>query len=116
MPRKAWVQLNRLRTGHGRFNANLHRMGLADNKNCVCGDIQSASHILYHCTVMAPPCSITNTTSEYLIIFTILPFRLNRIVLPPVSYVYTTEEEACKLFRSSFLRFKFSSTVNYVNA
>ena len=59
MPRKAWVQINRLRTGHGRFNANLHRIGLADNKNCVCGDIQSASHILYHCTVMAPPCSIT---------------------------------------------------------
>jgi len=49
------------------FNANLYRMGLADNKNCVCGDIQSASHILYHCTVMAPTCSITNTTNEDLI-------------------------------------------------
>jgi len=24
--------------------------------------------------------------------------------------------EACKLFRSSFLLFKFSSTINYVNA
>jgi len=67
MPRKAWVQLKRLRTGHGRFNANLYRMGLADNKNCVCGDIQSASHILYHCTLVAPPCSITNTTNEGLI-------------------------------------------------
>jgi len=67
MPRKAWVQLNHLRTGHDRFKANLHRMGLADNKNCVCGDIQSASHILYHCTVMAPPRSITNTTKEDLI-------------------------------------------------
>jgi len=67
MPRKALVQLNRLCTGHGRFNAKLYRMGLADNENCVCGDIRPASHILYHCTVMAPPCSITNTTNEDLI-------------------------------------------------
>jgi len=67
MRRKAWTQLNRLRTVHGQFNAILYRMGLADNKNCVCGDIQSASHILYHCTVMAPPCSTTNTTNEDLI-------------------------------------------------
>ena len=84
--RKSWVQLNHLRTGHGRFNVNHHRTGLADNKNCVCSDIQFASHILYHCTVMAPPCSITNTTNED------LPFTLNRIVLPPVNYVHTTEE------------------------
>jgi len=90
MPRKAWVQLNRLRTGHGRFNANLHRIRLADDKNCVCGDTQSASHILYHCTVMAPPTKIWSH------IFAILPFRFNRIVLPPVSYVYTTEEEGVR--------------------
>jgi len=65
MPSKARVQLKRLYMGHGRFNDNLYKMGLADNKNCVCGDIQSAS--LYHCTVVAPPCSITNTTNEDLI-------------------------------------------------
>jgi len=28
-------------------------MGLADERNCVCGDIQSASHILHHSTVLA---------------------------------------------------------------
>jgi len=67
MPRKAWVQLNRLRTGHARFKANLYRMGLANNKNRVCGDIQSASHILCHCTVRSPPCSVTNTAIEDLI-------------------------------------------------
>ena len=67
IPRNAWAQLNRLRTGHGRFNANLHRMVLAEDKNCLCGDIQSASHILYHCTVLALPCSMINTTNEDLI-------------------------------------------------
>ena len=60
MPRKALVQLNRLCTGHGRFNAKLYRMGLADGNNCVCGDIQSASHILNHHTELAPASIITN--------------------------------------------------------
>jgi len=64
MPRRAWVQFNRLRTGHGRLNADLCRMGLDDYKNCVCGNIQYASHIPCHCTVMTLPRSITNTTNE----------------------------------------------------
>jgi len=64
MPCRAWVEFNRLRTGHGRFNLNLFRMGLDFYKNCVCGNIQYASHIPCHCTVMALPHSITNTTNE----------------------------------------------------
>jgi len=93
MPRKAWVQLNRLRTGHARFKANLHRMGLADNKNCVCGDIQptvtsSATVLLWPLHAVSP----TRPSKIRLNVFTILPFRLNRIVLPAVSYVHTTEE------------------------
>ena len=66
---------------------------MADNKNCVCGDIHSTGHILYHCAVMALPCGITNTpTKTWLNIFAILPFRSNRIVLPPVSCMHTKEE------------------------
>jgi len=43
------------------------RMGLTDDKSCVCGGIQSHSHILDHCTMLAPPRVITNTTNENLI-------------------------------------------------
>jgi len=48
-------------------NPLLYRMALAVNKNCMCRDIQPASHILYNCTVLDPPCSITNTTNKDLI-------------------------------------------------
>jgi len=40
---------------------------LADNKNCLWGDIQSVGHIPHNCTVLAPPSSIINTTNEDLI-------------------------------------------------
>jgi len=41
----------------------------------------------FHAVSPTPPTKIWSN------IFVILPFRLNRIVLPPVNYVYTTEEE-----------------------
>jgi len=34
-----WVLLNRIRSGYGRFAYHMHRIGLRDNPNCVCGDI-----------------------------------------------------------------------------
>ena len=38
--RAQWVQLNRLRSGHGRFNYFMHRIGLRENPNC------TAAHVL----------------------------------------------------------------------
>jgi len=70
--------------------------GFADDKNCVCGDIQTTStnHILKHCTVLTPPCSGTNTTSdEDLMEYLILLFRSNRILL--VSFASTKETMHC---------------------
>jgi len=61
------VQLNRLHIAYGWFNAHLYRMGLADDKNCACENIQYTRHIFNKFTVLAPPCSITNTTDENLI-------------------------------------------------
>ena len=47
LPRVAWVELNRLRTGVGRFHLSMHKWGLAPSLNCNCGTSeQIADHVL----------------------------------------------------------------------
>ena len=56
LPRREWVTLNRLRTGVGRFGANMHRWGLSTSAACPCGaPEQTADHILLECTKLGPP-------------------------------------------------------------
>ena len=44
--RKKWVKLNRIRSGYGRYATFMHRIGLKDNSNCICGETQTPQHIL----------------------------------------------------------------------
>jgi len=55
LPRNAWVQLNRLRTGVGRYVANMKLMGLCDSDLCECGKVQTAHHIVHDCTKFKAP-------------------------------------------------------------
>ena len=63
LPRKVWVTLNRLRTGVGRFNANMYRWGLRPSAACTCGaKEQTAEHIIYECPTLRPPGNVDPTT------------------------------------------------------
>ena len=56
LPRAAWVKLNRLRTGVGRFHSSMHKWGLASSPNCECGaSEQSADHVLTVCPIHRAP-------------------------------------------------------------
>ena len=47
LPREAWVKLNRLQTGVGRFHSSMHKLGLAPSPNCECSVSQQiADHVL----------------------------------------------------------------------
>ena len=56
LPRAAWVKLNRLRTGVGRFHLCMHKWGLALSPNFECGaSEQTADHVLTACPIHRAP-------------------------------------------------------------
>ena len=56
LPRAAWVKLNRLRTGVGRFHSSMHKWGLAPSPNCECGaSEQTVDHVLTACPIHRAP-------------------------------------------------------------
>ena len=56
LPRAAWVKLNCLRTGVGRFHSSMHKWGLAPSPNCECGAFeQTADHVLTACPIHRAP-------------------------------------------------------------
>ena len=56
LPQAAWVKLNRLRTGVGRFHSSMHKWGLAPSPNCECGaSEQTANHVLTACPIHRAP-------------------------------------------------------------
>ena len=55
LQRKEWVRLNRIRCGHGRFNAALHKWGLCESPLCHYGVLQTAHHVIYDSVILKCP-------------------------------------------------------------
>ena len=56
LSRAAWVKLNCLRTGVGRFHSSMHKWGLAPSPNCKCGaSEQTTDHVLTVCPIHQAP-------------------------------------------------------------
>lgn len=55
LSRKAWVRLNRLRTGVGRFKHTLWKWKLTDNPLCGCGEAEQTPDHVLQCRQLAPP-------------------------------------------------------------
>ena len=53
-PRRAWVRLNRLRTGVGCFRSCLYKWGIASSAACECGAEQTVDHVVLHCPIHRP--------------------------------------------------------------
>ena len=56
LPRRAWVRLNRLRTGVGRFRSCLDKWSMASSAACECGaEEQTVDHVILQCPIHRPP-------------------------------------------------------------
>jgi len=56
LPRRAWVRLNRLRTGVGRFRSCLYKWGMASSAAFECGaEEQTVDHVVLQCPISRPP-------------------------------------------------------------
>jgi len=56
LPRTAWVKLNRLRTGVGRFRSCLYKWGMVSSAACECGaEEQTVDHVVLQFSIHRPP-------------------------------------------------------------
>jgi len=56
LPRRAWIWLNRLRTGVGRFRSFLYKWGTASSAACECGaEEQTVDHVVHQHPIHRPP-------------------------------------------------------------
>ena len=59
-----WVKLNRIRLGYGRYASFMHQIGLYDNPNCVCCEIQTHQQVL-NCQMIGIRCDIRTVDEDF---------------------------------------------------
>ena len=56
LPRRAWVRLNRLHTGVGRFHSCLYKLGMTSSEACECGAEEPiVDHVVLQCPIHRAP-------------------------------------------------------------
>jgi len=56
LPRRAWVRLNRLHTGVGRFRSCLYKWVMSSSAACECdAEEQTVGHVVLQCSIHRPP-------------------------------------------------------------
>ena len=55
LPRRAWVRINRLRTGVRRFRSCLYKWGMASSAACECDAEQTDDKVVLQCRIHRPP-------------------------------------------------------------
>jgi len=56
LPRRAWVRLNRLRTGVGRFRSCFYKWGMASSPACECdAEEQTVDNVVLQCPIHRSP-------------------------------------------------------------
>ena len=55
LSRRAWVRLNPLRTGVGRFCSCWYKWARASSAACECGTEQTVDHVVLQCPIYRPP-------------------------------------------------------------
>jgi len=64
LPKRAWVRLNRLRTGVGRFRSCLYKWGMASSAVCECGAEElTVDHVVLQCPIHRPPHGLYGLTA-----------------------------------------------------
>jgi len=63
LPRRAWVRLNRLRTGVECLRFCLYKWGMASSAACECGtEEQTVDHVVLQCRIHRPPHGLRGLT------------------------------------------------------
>ena len=63
LPRRAWVRLNRLRDGVGRFRSCLYKWGMTSSVAFECdAEEQTVDHVVLHCQIHRPPHELHDLT------------------------------------------------------
>ena len=98
LPRKRWVQLNRLRSRSGQFANDMHRWGVSETSACECGsEVQTYTHILQECPIWKPPCPLTEVDNPFFkTIYKTAIFDLSCFFFHVFFFVYTNTNEKKK--------------------